>query len=79
MRSPRSRCAALFGAGLHPLAEQRRERLEGPDLRDRDFTAVTRLGVPFKVYAAEATAFQVEVAKRIEDHAASLGHPGTTR
>ena len=35
---------ALFGCGLHPLAEQRRERLEGPDLRDRDFKAVTRLG-----------------------------------
>src|SRR6478672_5510620 len=66
---------ALFGAGLHPLAEQRRERLEGPDLSDRDFKVVTRLGVPFKVYSAEATAFQVEVAKRIEDHAASLGHP----
>src|SRR6478752_1259034 len=66
---------ALFGAGLHPLAEQRRERLEGPDLKDRDFKAVTRLGVPFKVYSAEATAFQVEVAKRIEDHAAALGHP----
>ena len=66
---------ALFGAGLHPLAEQRRERLEGPDLTDRDFKAVTRLGVPFKVYAAEATAFQVEVAKRIEDHAAVAGAP----
>ena len=66
---------ALFGAGLHPLAEQRRERLEGPDLSDRDFTAVTRLGVPFKVYTAEATAFQVEVARRIEDHVASMGHP----
>ena len=66
---------ALFGAGLHPLAEQRRERLEGPGLSDRDFKAVTRLGVPFKVYTAEATAFRVEVAKRIEDHAASLGHP----
>ena len=36
---------------------------------------MTRLGAPFKVYTAEATAFQVEVAKRIEDHAASLGHP----
>ena len=66
---------ALFGAGLHPLAEQRRERLEGPNLSDRDFRAVTRLGVPFKVYTGEATAFQVEVARRIEDHAASLGHP----
>ena len=66
---------ALFGAGLHPLAQQRRERLEGPDLSDADFKAVTRLGVPFKVFTAMATAFQVEVAKRIEDHAASLGHP----
>ena len=36
---------------------------------------MTRLGVPFKVYTAEATAFQVEVAQRIEDHAAALGHP----
>ena len=25
---------ALFGVGLHPLAEQRREQLEGPDLTD---------------------------------------------
>ena len=66
---------ALFGAGLHPLSEQRRERLEGPGLTDRDFKAVTRLGVPFKVYTAEANTFQVQVARRIEDHNASLGHP----
>ncbi|WP_392545268.1 MobF family relaxase [Oryzobacter telluris] len=66
---------ALFGAGLHPLAEQRRERLEGPDLTGQDLTAVTRLGAPFKVYAAGGTAFQVEVAKRLEGHASSLGHP----
>src|SRR6478736_3624602 len=66
---------ALFGAGLHPLAQQREERLEGPDLTARHLTAVTRLGAPFKIYTAEATAFQVEVARRIEDHAAALGHP----
>ena len=66
---------ALFGAGLHPLAQQRRERLEGPDLTDRDFIAVTRLGVPYKVYAGGPSAFQVEVARRVEEHAASLGHP----
>jgi conjugative relaxase-like TrwC/TraI family protein len=66
---------ALFGAGLHPLAEQRREGLEGPGLTDRDFKAVTRLGVPFKVYTAEASTFQVEVARRVEDHNAALGHP----
>ena len=66
---------ALLGSGLHPLALQRRERLEGPDLTDADFRAVTRLGLPYKVYDADVTAFQVEVAKRIEDLAATLGHP----
>ena len=66
---------ALFGAGLHPLAQQRREQLQGPDLSEADYKAVTRLGVPFKVFSCDVTAFQVEVAKRIEDHAASLGHP----
>jgi hypothetical protein len=66
---------ALFGSGLHPLAQQRRERLEGPDLTGADYRAVTRLGLPYKVYDADVTAFQVEVAQRIEDHAAALGHP----
>ena len=66
---------SLFGAGLHPLAQQRREQLQGPDLSEADYKAVTRLGVPFKVFSCDVTAFQVEVAKRIEDHAASLGHP----
>ncbi|HET7823220.1 MAG TPA: MobF family relaxase [Ornithinibacter sp.] len=66
---------ALFGAGLHPLANQRAQRLEGPDLTMRELTAVTRLGAPFKIYRHEANAFQVEVARRIEDHAAALGHP----
>ncbi|WP_245618483.1 MobF family relaxase [Knoellia aerolata] len=66
---------ALFGAGLHPLAQQRSERLEGPDLTEADHRAVTRLGAPFKVYGGEVPAFQVEVARRIEDHAAALGHP----
>ena len=66
---------SLFGSGLHPLAQQRRELLEGPDLSEADLKAVTRLGVPFKVFTSDVTAFQIEVAKRIEDHAASLGHP----
>ncbi len=65
----------LFGFGLHPLADQREERLQGPGLTERDYRAARRLGVPFKVYTSEATAFQVEVAQRIEDHAAGLGHP----
>jgi hypothetical protein len=28
---------ALFGCGLHPLAELRQQQLEGPDLTPRDF------------------------------------------
>ena len=28
---------ALFGCGLHPLAELRLQQLEGPDLTDQDF------------------------------------------
>jgi hypothetical protein len=35
---------ALFGCGLHPLAELRLQQLEGPDLTTRDFQEVTQLG-----------------------------------
>ena len=40
---------ALFGCGLHPLAELRQQQLEGPDLTQRDFQNVARLGAPFKI------------------------------
>jgi hypothetical protein len=33
---------ALFGCGLHPLAELRQQQLEGPDLTRPDFQEVTR-------------------------------------
>ena len=35
---------ALFGCGLHPLAELRQQQLEGPDLTPRDFQDAARLG-----------------------------------
>jgi hypothetical protein len=35
---------ALFGCGLHPLAELRQQQLEGPDLTLRDFQNATRWG-----------------------------------
>ena len=35
---------ALFGCGLHLLAELRQQQLEGPDLTDQDFQNVARLG-----------------------------------
>jgi hypothetical protein len=37
---------ALFGVGLHPLAVQRQQQLQGLDLTSRDYLAVTRLGAP---------------------------------
>jgi hypothetical protein len=39
---------ALFGCGLHPLAELRQQQLEVPDLIPRDFQERTQLGLPFR-------------------------------
>jgi hypothetical protein len=69
----------LFGSGHHPLAQQRQERLEGPGLTEKDYRAVARLGVPYRVHAGDVSAFRVEVAQRIEDLAAARGTPATTR
>jgi DNA primase catalytic core len=67
---------ALFGAGLHPLAEQRQRHLQGPDLTARDYQAVTRLGAPFKIYQPDVSPFRVEVAKRIAALNEAAGLPG---
>src|SRR5829696_8485458 len=56
---------ALFGCGLHPLAELRQQQLEGPDLTNRDFQEVTQLGVPFRVVDGVVSSFRLEVARRI--------------
>jgi conjugative relaxase-like TrwC/TraI family protein len=56
---------ALFGSGLHPLAELRQQQLEGPDLSRRDLQEVTQLGVPFKIVDGVVSPFRLEVAKRI--------------
>jgi hypothetical protein len=63
---------ALFGCGLHPLAELRLQQWEGPDLTGRDFRDVMRLGTPFKIID-DATPFRVEVAKRIAALNAAIG------
>jgi hypothetical protein len=65
---------ALFGCGLHPLAETRLQQLEGPDLTRGDFPDVMRLGAPFKIID-DATPFRVEVAKRIAALNALIGEP----
>jgi conjugative relaxase-like TrwC/TraI family protein len=56
---------ALFGCGLHPLAELRQQQLEGPDLSRHDLQEVTQLGVPFKIVDGVVSPFRLEVAKRI--------------
>jgi hypothetical protein len=56
---------ALFGCGLHPLAELRQQQLEGPDLTLRDFQDATRLGMPFKIVDNDLIPFRLEVARRI--------------
>jgi hypothetical protein len=65
---------ALFGCGLHPLAEVRLQQLEGSDLTGRDFQDVMRLGAPFKIID-DATPFRVEVAKRVAALNALIGEP----
>jgi TrwC relaxase len=66
---------ALFGCGLHPLAELRLQQLEGPDLTERDYQAVTRLGVPFKIFDGEIGPFRLEVAQRIAGINEAAGLP----
>jgi TrwC relaxase len=56
---------ALFGCGLHPLAELRQQQLAGPALTIRDFQEVTRLGAPFKIVDGVVSPFRLEVARRI--------------
>src|SRR5688572_15702322 len=66
---------ALFGCGLHPLAELRQQQLEGPDLTRRDFQNAARLGVPFKIVDGEVSPFRLEVAKRIAALNTAIGSP----
>ena len=56
---------ALFGCGLHPLAELRQEQLEGPDLTQRDYQEAARLGAPFKIADSDLSPFRLEVARRL--------------
>jgi conjugative relaxase-like TrwC/TraI family protein len=66
---------ALFGCGLHPLAELRQQQLEGPELTLQDFQKVSRLGVPFKIVDNDLIPFRVEVARRIAALNSAIGGP----
>ena len=66
---------ALFGCGLHPLAELRQQQLEGPDLTRRDFQNVAWLGAPFKIVDGEVSPFRLEVARRFAAIQTAAGLP----
>jgi conjugative relaxase-like TrwC/TraI family protein len=66
---------ALFGCGLHPLAELRQEQLEGPGLILQDFQNAARLGAPFKIVDNDLIPFRLEVAKRLAALNAAIGWP----
>jgi conjugative relaxase-like TrwC/TraI family protein len=66
--------SALFGCGLHPLAETRLQQLDGRDLTEQNVHNVMRLGAPFKIID-DATPFRVEVAQRIAALNALIGEP----
>jgi conjugative relaxase-like TrwC/TraI family protein len=70
---------ALFGCGLHPLAERRQRQLEGPDLTIRDLQEVTQLGAPFKIVDGVVSPFRLEVARRITAINTGAGLPGGAR
>jgi TrwC relaxase len=55
---------ALFGCGLHPLAELRQQQLEGPELTPRDFQDAAKLGAAFRVVDGDVSPFRLEVARR---------------
>jgi TrwC relaxase len=66
---------ALFGSGLHPLAELRQRQLEGPELTQRDYQNVARLGAPFKIFDGDVSPFRLGVAKRLAAINTAAGLP----
>ena len=69
---------ALFGCGLHPLAELRQQRLEGPALTNQDLQDVARLGAPFKIVDGDVSPFRLEVARRYAEIQTAAGLPAGT-
>jgi conjugative relaxase-like TrwC/TraI family protein len=66
---------ALFGCGLHPLAELRQQQLEGPNLTEGDYQDAARLGAPFKIVDSEDSPFRLEVARRFAAINTAAGLP----
>jgi conjugative relaxase-like TrwC/TraI family protein len=66
---------ALFGCGLHPLAELRQQQLEGQDLTQSDYQDAARLGAPFKIVDSDVGPFRLEVARRFTAIRTAAGLP----
>src|SRR5215216_778590 len=66
---------ALFGCGLHPLAERRQQQLEGPDLTLLDYQNAAGLGAPFKIVDSDLSPFRLEVTRRFAAIQAAAGLP----
>jgi conjugative relaxase-like TrwC/TraI family protein len=69
---------ALFGCGLHPLAELRQQQLEGPDPTQRDYQDAVKLGTPFKIVDSDVSPFRLEVARRLAAINTAAGLPAGT-
>ena len=57
---------ALFGAGLHPLAQERSRTLAEQNAPSDAILKATRLGTPFHVYDSDIGPYRIEVARRID-------------
>lgn len=55
----------LFGLGIHPLAPQRPDVLEQTGTQAQDLDQNSKLGLPFKVYKSDVSAFRIEVARAL--------------
>ena len=67
---------ALFGAGLHPLAAQRQQQLQGPDLTVPGLPGGDPAGGAVQDLPPDVPPFRVEVAKRIAGLNQAAGLPG---
>src|SRR5215216_6059493 len=66
---------ALFGCGLHPLAELRQQQLEGLDLTEGDYQDAARLGAPFRIGDGDVSPFRLEVVRRAAALQTTAGLP----
>ncbi len=70
---------ALFGAGLHPLADEIRQTALEAGLSGREAEQLVRLGKPFAERAGGSSAFQQELRARYAAANLAAGRPASAR